>query len=369
MIINLKSQTDLSGFYIVYEGSTNLEKPGWYGISHLLEHLCCKAFDHLQEEFDKDGIDWNAYTSSNEIVFYMTGLEEKVNKWKYKFLELLSEFKITKEEFENERKIVLEEYSDYFNKQTDSHILNLNRKLFNDYDPIGLKSDLENLKFLDIINFWELQYMRPSKIINVSKKNKFDNNLVDFTKRDLDRKIIMGDYDVPLELNNDFKGKCSIAMLSPVIDEDFGYVNYINSMLSVGLKSPLYQEVREKRGLVYSIHCYLSRVNKQSVNTIATQTSDKNFDTLVGVVGDVINSPDKYLTKERFDIINDFYKVRKVKKEILRYGSVNEWIDPKGWSVYDILDTVNYDKIREVYEKHFNFDNFHISNDKTEFNK
>jgi hypothetical protein len=33
MIVNLKSQTDLGGFYIVYEGSTNLEKSGWYGIS------------------------------------------------------------------------------------------------------------------------------------------------------------------------------------------------------------------------------------------------------------------------------------------------------------------------------------------------
>ena len=115
MIINLKSETDLSGFYVVYEGSTNLEKPGWYGISHLGEHLLCKNFDHLQEDFDKDCIEWNAYTDSNNIVFYITGLEEKVNKWKYKFLELLSEFKITKEDFENERKIVLEEYSDYFN--------------------------------------------------------------------------------------------------------------------------------------------------------------------------------------------------------------------------------------------------------------
>ena len=78
MIINLKSQTDLSGFYVVYEGSTNLEKAGWYGISHLMVHLMCKNFDHLQEDFDKDGIDWNAYTSGNEIVFYLTGLDEKV---------------------------------------------------------------------------------------------------------------------------------------------------------------------------------------------------------------------------------------------------------------------------------------------------
>ena len=142
MIINLKSQTELSGFYVVYEGSTNLEKPGWYGISHLMEHLMCKNFDHLQEDFDKDGIDWNAYTSGNEIVFYLTGLEEKVNKWKGEFMDLLGQFNVTKEDFENERKIVLEEYMDSFNSQTEVHMLNLSRKLFNDYDPIGLREDL-----------------------------------------------------------------------------------------------------------------------------------------------------------------------------------------------------------------------------------
>ena len=143
MIINLKSETDLSGFYVVYEGSTNLEKKGWFGISHLMEHLMCKNFDHLQEDFDRDGIDWNAYTSSNEIVFYLTGLEDKVNKWKGEFMDLLGEFNVTKEQFENERNIVLEEYMDCFNDQTQTHMLNLSRKLFNDYDPIGLKEDLE----------------------------------------------------------------------------------------------------------------------------------------------------------------------------------------------------------------------------------
>jgi predicted Zn-dependent peptidase len=41
-----------------------------------MEHLVCKALDHF-EDFDRDGIDWNAYTSGNEIVFYLTGLDEK----------------------------------------------------------------------------------------------------------------------------------------------------------------------------------------------------------------------------------------------------------------------------------------------------
>jgi predicted Zn-dependent peptidase len=369
MIINLKSETELSGFYVVYEGSTNLEKKGWFGISHLMEHLMCKNFDHLQEDFDKDGIDWNAYTSSNEIVFYLTGLDEKVNKWKGEFMDLLGEFNVTKEQFENERNIVLEEYMDCFNDQTQTHMLNLSRKLFGDYDPIGLKEDLEKLKYMDCLNFFELQYAKPTKIINVSKNKPYKNNTIDFAKRDITKTLEFGENDVPLELSNEFKDKTSIAILSPVIEEDFAYVHFINAMLSLGLKSPLYQEIREKRGLVYYVHCYQSRVNNQGINTISTQTSNKNYNGVVDAVKEVITNPDKYLTKERFDLVKDYYKVRMAKDEILRYKNVNQYINPEGWSVYDILDKVNMKKIKEVYKKYYNFDNFYVSNDKKEFKK
>lgn len=367
MIINLKSETELSGFYVVYEGSTNLEKKGWRGLSHLGEHLVCKSFDHLQEDFDRDSIDWNAYTSSNEIVFYMTGLDEKVNKWKGEFMNLLGQFNITKEQFENERKIVLEEYMDSFNDQTQSHMLNLSRKLFNDFDPIGLKEDLENLKFMDFINFWELQYSKPTKIINVSKNKKYKNNTIEFSERKIEKVTEFGNYDTPLELNNDFKDKTSIAILSPIIEEDFAYVHFINAMLSLGLKSPLYQEIREKRGLVYYIHCYQSRMNNQGINTISTLTSNKNYDEVLEATKLVISNPDKYLTKERFDLVKDYYKVRMQKDEILRYKNINQFINPEGWSVYDIIDTVKFKKIKEVYKKYYNFDDFYISNDKKEF--
>ena len=369
MIINLKSPTDLSGFYVVYEGSTNLEKPGWRGLSHLGEHLLCKTFDHLQEDFDRDGIDWNAYTSSNEIVFYMTGLDERIMKYKKDFVKLLTEFKTTKEEFENERKIVLEEYMDCFNDQSQSHMLNLSRKLFNDFDPIGSRQDLEKMKFMDYMNFWELQYAKPTKIINVSKNNDFKDKSIEFQERKIVTNLSFGNHDTDLELNNDFKDKTSVVILSPVIEEDFAYVHFINAMLSLGLKSPLYQEIREKAGLVYYIHCYQSRVNDKGLNSISTLTSNKNVGKVIELTKKVINNPDKFLTKERFNIIKDYYLVRRQKDEINRYASVNQWISPTGWSVYDILDEVNLKKIKEVYKKYYNFDNFYISNDKKEFIK
>jgi predicted Zn-dependent peptidase len=368
MIINLKSQTDLSGFYVVYEGSTNLEKPGWYGLSHLMEHLICKAFDHLQEDFDRDGIDWNAYTSGNEIVFYLTGLDEKVSKYKKDFVKHLTTFNVTKEDFENERKIVLEEYMDAFNDQGDSHMLNLSRKLFNDYDPIGSKQDLENLKFMDCLNFFELQYAKPTKIINVSKKS-YKNNLIEFQERKIIKDITFGNNDVPLELNNEFKDKTSIVILSKIIEEDFAYINFINAMLSLGLKSPLYQEVREKKGLVYFIHCYQSRMNDKGINTISTQTSNKNYNDVVDAVKLVISNPDKFLTKERFNLVRDYFRVRKQKDDILRYKSVSQYINPKEWNIYDILETVTLNKVREVYDKYYIFDDFYVSNDKKEFKK
>jgi predicted Zn-dependent peptidase len=368
MITNLKSQTDLSGFYVVYEGSTNLEKKGWYGISHLMEHLMCKNFDHLQEDFDRDGIEWNAYTSSNEIVFYLTGLEDKVNKWKGEFMDLLGGFNVKKDEFENERNIVLEEYMDSFNEQTQCHVLNLSRKLFGDFDPIGLKEDLENLKFMDCLNFFELQYAKPTKIINVSKKD-YKNSTLDFADRTIIKPISYGNHNVPLELNNEWKDKTSIAILSPVINEDFAYIHFINAMLSLGLKSPLYQEIREKRGLVYYVHCYQSRMNNQGLNSISTQTSNRNFNAVVDAVEGVIKNPKKFLTKDRFNLVKDYYSVRRQKDEILRYKSVNQWINPEGWSVYDILDKITLKKVLEVYDKYYQFDNFYISNDKKEFKK
>lgn len=367
MIINLKSETNLSGIYVVYEGSTNLETPGIRGISHLMEHLMCKTFFDMISDFDRDGIDWNAYTSSNEIVFYLTGLDEEVQKHKMNFLNSLQNFNISKEQFENERNIVLQEYEDCFNDQSSSHSLNLSRKLFNDFDPIGSKDDLENLKFIDCLNFYELQYQNPTKIINVSSKNTLKNPGLNFSEREIDKRIEYGNNKVSLELGNGFKDKTSIMCLSPIIESGNNKVHFLNSMLSLGLKSPLYDEVREKRGLVYYINCFQSRMNKQGITTISTQTSNRNFDQVIDAIGTVLKNPNKFLTKERFQLVKDYYTVRKKKDKILRYKNVSQWISPTDWNIYDILDTVKISDIRDIYEEYYDFDKFYISNDKKEF--
>lgn len=53
MLINKKSQTDLSGFYVVFNGSVLNDDATNYGISHLCEHLKCKEIFNKYLTFDK----------------------------------------------------------------------------------------------------------------------------------------------------------------------------------------------------------------------------------------------------------------------------------------------------------------------------
>jgi len=365
-IINLNSPTDLYGFYIVYEGSTNLEKKGIYGITHLMEHLVCKALDPYEKELYGLGLDFNAYTSGNEVVFYLKGLDENLSKWRNKFVNLLTDFNVTKEEMENERNIVIQEYMDSFNSQRQNHWLNLDRKKYNVYNPIGLLEDLQSLSYLDCLNYFEKQYMNPSKIINVSKNIEFGMD-IDFVSPDQTKLIKEGNYPVTLQRDNIYNGKTSLLMSSNLIKEDFAKIDFVNMLYIAGLQSPLYNIIREKNGLAYSIGISLSRYNSQGRNTFSTMTNSEgdNVERIIEMVNEIFNDSSKHLTQERFDIIRNYLKSLRTKQEINRYSNVDEFIQPDEWDVFKILDTITLEECIKISDKYFK--NYTVSRDDKEF--
>lgn len=367
-VINVKSVHDLSSFYVVFNGSTMNERKGIYGISHLLEHLLCHQFDDIMDDLEEDGISWNAYTSQENIVFYMTGLDEYVKKYKKIILDRLLKYNITNKMFENEKKIVIEEYQKYFNNsQETNHALNLCRKIYDNYDAIGLKEDLENLKLKDIKDFYDIQFTKPHIIVNVSKYSPFSTD-IQFSDKTFDKILEFGNYNAIIE---PFKGrdeKTSIINLGEVITEDFPSISFIASMLGDGLKSPLYQEIREKRGLVYGLACGLDRYTpKSGVICVAAETSNKNVKEFQDVLSDVLSKPKKYLTKERFDIVKKSKTISYKKSEINRFNNVNKYIIPIEWQLEPVLDKIEYDQLLDIYDKYYNFNKWYKSIDSEEF--
>jgi len=370
MIINLKSQTDLSGFYIVYKGSVMNEKPGIFGISHLMEHLVYKSIDYLMDDFDRFGIANNAYTSDTEIVFHITGLDEYVSKFRDEILEQLLKFQITEEQFINERQIVLQEYEMYFGQRTDNHALNLNRKLFNTYDAIGSRQDLESLTYQDIKDYFELQFTKPHKIINISKHNDFKTD-IEFSYIEYDNIIKFNetpDTTNIYETINLTPGKVSLININKnVITKDFPYINFIINMLSHGLKSPMYQEIREKKGLVYYVRMSIDRMTEKSgVIVISSETSEDKIQDFQDTLKEILDNPKKYMTQERFDIIYDAIKISLKTSKINRYSNINKYITPKDWQVEHILQDLTFEKLIEYYDKYFIFDDLYLSIDSQE---
>ncbi len=345
MIYNIPNQIDLSGFYIVYDGVIVNETSGNYGISHLIEHLVCKNLDDdFIETLEKNGITWNAYTTPNNVVFYIKGLDDSVYKYKDIFLEKILSFFIQPDIFENEKKIVLEEYFDLFNRYNKNHFLNLYRKVLNNYNSVGKKEDIENLTIDNCLNYYSKYYTNPSKIIYISKKYKFENNFI-FNSETNKKIFTYSNYDYTLESPIVSNNKSSLIYLSPIIDDDFDKIIFINYLLSGGLKSPLYKAIREKNSLAYYINCRIDRLDDKGIIILSSETSNSNVEKLNDTIVNVFNERN-YLTKEKFEIVKNFIKISTIKSNINLQDNEDKFILPKNWLIEDTLDT----HIKEIYK-------------------
>lgn len=356
MIINKKSQTEFSGFYVVYKGSTMNETPENYGISHMVEHLKCKSFEKLYDIFDRYSISWNAYTSPTEVVFYLSGLDEHVYKYRHVLVNSLLTFDITEEQFETERKIVIQEYKDCFQDQGSAHFYNILRESNGAYSAIGKLKSLQGITYQDVLDFHDKYFSKPNMVINISKNSEFDG-FNEFATGDTPSSFESVDQELEIENQATFNKTSIIGHRN--IDGDFPYIRFMNKLLAGSLNSPLYLELREKRGLSYGVDSFLYEISlEKGIIGTGLITDNENYDEVISVYKDVFTNPEKYITETRFDVIKDYYGVLYKKQEINRYMHIDEFIHPKEWDLFTIIENLTYEDIIEKFKKYYVFDEF-----------
>jgi predicted Zn-dependent peptidase len=131
------------------------------------------------DRFTNDCIDYNASTSQNYVVVYFRGLEDKLPPDFKKELvrALLNDYvNITEKEFENEKKIVMQELLDSYEDPNDGHYTNLIYNYFDVHDPTGIPADIEAFTYADMLQVAKEQYTKPLRIVEVGKdKTDFSN--------------------------------------------------------------------------------------------------------------------------------------------------------------------------------------------------
>ena len=236
------------------------------GISHLLEHMMFKSnYKYSAEEINKifefGGI-VNGSTSRRFTAYYFEIIRRKYTKALDALYAMLDNKRYKEEEFKTEKKVVLTEITKY-KEDPNSWIYDLGvLSLFGRSDlgdPIGgYPETVKNITKQDIEEFKEAYYS-PKNMIAILLGN-FEEEELNLTMEKLEQ--LEGDK---VKLKSPSRGEIQ-NLVENRGSEQYYYARAFENvnleyhklvineyLLTVGLSSLLYTELREKRGIGYSI--------------------------------------------------------------------------------------------------------------------
>lgn len=362
-MIELETKIRNMGAYeIHFRDCFSKEKDGEHGLSHLVEHCMCEQVKKFENKMKEYSVSWNAYTTSDEIVFFISGLDKYIKKFINKFTEAVLEYEITPEVFERERNIVIAEYKQSFNEEFERFYINFHRKHYNYTGVVGSLGDLENITYEKFMKFKNriikdvsvIYYMHPKtkKKFELEKKIKE----TELEKKNLDLTFKEEGYDkykmeyfnsgISEERNlmifnrftyNNKEEKYKTLALAKVL------INYLTN----GLTSYLYQEIREKLACVYSIHGSQNVFEKESNVEFYLSTSDDNEEKVIKKINSSLGKLMKRLNKRKFNTA-----IKNITTNTQIQDSLN-------WSSPELIVDEQYNAIKTLFkEKKITFEDF-----------
>jgi predicted Zn-dependent peptidase len=287
MIINKKPTIkNMGAFSIQFLNSISVEKIGYRGISHLVEHCMCEKLKELENDFIKYGLSYNAGTSSTGVCFYLTGLDKYVCKFKNEFIDAILNYEITEDVFNREKNIIVQEYIQSFSNQQSEFLKNFSRKMFNDYGAIGFIDDIKNITYNDFMSFKNEFFSIPDYLINVSnhklKIKNIDKKIIKNVPNEIPANFSINDNNkIKYESYSSYDENRCILLYSFFNDEQKNYERFLYNFIfcrymSDGLSSPLYKEIREKLQCVYNIGSMIKNIDNKNfmLFTILFTTND-----------------------------------------------------------------------------------------------
>lgn len=354
-----KNSLKMNGLYIVYNAGSTYENAGQTGTMHLMEHLLCKRFDDMQDELTKRNVNFNAYTCEEIVVVHFTGLDTQLNSdLKTRLVQRLTNGSFVNEtDFNNEKEIVLQEYYNCFDDIAFGNVTNNLRKKFNTNTAIGSAEDITNFSYNDALAIFDVYFKKPSSIIEVGR-DKTDFSFVEYNDVELCKKHLKyGNYNNAMENVPESDTNSVIVALSkkPISKKDYPYIDVLSSILSNGLNSPLYQELREKRGLIYAVYPICVNYITEGLFMYAAMTTKENGQAVADIMKDILSNLDTYVTAERFnDVINNYIIQLDINK-VFQYEHPNSLKKNRltSFTTKKQLESLTVEKLLEVGKKYF----------------
>lgn len=363
----------------VLTGSRN-ETEANNGLSHFLEHMFFKGTksrtaQQIAESFDAIGGQVNAFTSKEYTCFYAKVLDSH----KEQALDILSDMffhsTFDENELEREKKVVLEEIKMYEDTPDDMVHDLLARASYGThplgYPILGTETNLHSFTSNDLRDYIAAQYAPKNIVISVA--GNVDETFIDQIEQ------LFGDYTSDKNQNEISKPTFLAQSIHrhkdteqahlclgynglSVLDHQIYSLVIMNNVLGGSMSSRLFQEVREKQGLAYSVFSYHSSFLDSGMLTIYAGTGREQLPLLEETIQQTILSfmkdglTDKELKNSKEQLKGNFMlglestssrMSRNGKNELLleRHRSLDEMIEE--------IDAVTHESIQQVIESTF----------------
>jgi predicted Zn-dependent peptidase len=279
------------------------EDPAVAGISHFLEHMLFKGTKDLTAEqiaqlFDGFGADVNAATSKETTVLYAHFLDERLDEAFGVMSDML--LRSTYADIDSEREVVLEEIAMYEDEPQDKVHDVLSAAIFGDHPlgrpVIGRGEVISSLSVRDVGTYHDAHYVSPC-IVVAAAGNVAHEQVLRLAEQRLGAAVgggpgVNGGDPAQASCRVAFQQKETeqyhICLGGPGIkrdDERRFALSVLDGVVGGATSSRLFQEVREKRGLAYSVYSWASQYRDTGQVGVYVGTREDNVAEAMSVIG------------------------------------------------------------------------------------
>ncbi len=260
------------GAYVA--SGTRSESAEQNGVSHFLEHMAFKGTERrtaaeIAEAIENVGGHINAYTAREQTAYYVKLLKEDLDLGADIIGDILTHSTFAPEEIERERGVILQEIGQA-NDTPDDIIFDHFQEAAYPTQPmgrpvLGTEAIIRDMSRDDIAGYMRRHYAAGNVVVAATGRLEHAR-VVDLVARhfedlpsDMPPAVQPGHY-----AGGEFREERDLDQVHIVLgfpgvgysDPDYYPALLLSGLLGGGMSSRLFQEIREKRGLVYSIYSF-----------------------------------------------------------------------------------------------------------------
>ncbi len=360
------------------------------GISHFIEHMLFKGTakrtaKDIAECIDAIGGQINAFTGKECTCYYTKTLDTHLNIAVDVLSDMFFNSSFESDDIDVEKRVVIEEIGMY--EDTPEELVHdIFSEMVWDGNSLGypiLGTDLCINKFdKDMINKYMSEFYTPYNTVISVAGNFEEEQLIELVnkyfqnwehKATFNNKFSPAQYKVNKIVREKDTEQVHLCMGFEGIehgnDKLYSLLS-LNNILGGGMSSRLFQKIREKRGLVYSIYSYPSTYQGSGLFVIYAGMNPEYLQTVIDLTKEELNLIiNEGITKDELDKTKEQLKgnyilglestssrMNSIGKSELMLGRINT---PE--EILQKIDKVNMDSIEEMIKRVFDFKKMSIS--------